>query len=298
MNRRHTAARVHQRSTDALRSATSPTMRRAALAVRARYRLATATWRQLPNVLIIGGMRCGTSSLYKYLGHHPNAVPSLRKETEFLTRRYDRQELWWRSNFPLRWRHPTVVFEASPYYLAHPDAPGRAAVLVPDARLVAMLREPADRAYSHWQHMRSVGVEPMGFAEAISSESSRLKDGCKKARLGPELARFFLSYRERGHYAEQLQRWLEQFSADQLLVIESEDFYSDTAKTYADVTDFLALERWAPASFRNYSDPADMQRSEDDVEALAALREHFSQPNEELASLARRVGFEPPSWAK
>ncbi len=220
--------------------------------------------RPLPDFLIIGGQRCGTSSLYKYLGRHPLVVPSLRKEIRYLSDRYDMGEAWYRSHFPSRayraWlarrngREP-LTFEASPAYLFHPWAAQRAAHLM-EVDIVAVLRNPIDRAFSHYQHSVRRGWETLSFEEALAAERNRLAGHAERLASDPnyhskEYLRF--SYASRGFYAEQLERWMVHFPIDRILVLRSEDLFERSLDTYHQLLDFLGLPRWTPAQLANHS---------------------------------------------
>ncbi|MDQ3973589.1 MAG: hypothetical protein M3276_04520, partial [Actinomycetota bacterium] len=110
----------------------SPALRRALLQARFRARALTSPARPLPDFLVIGGMRCGTSSLFKYLSAHPDVARPLRKEVGYLTLHHDQPLAWYRTHFPLRARSGRRrTFEATPHYLFHPLAPARAARLLP-----------------------------------------------------------------------------------------------------------------------------------------------------------------------
>ncbi|HEX7131042.1 MAG TPA: sulfotransferase [Iamia sp.] len=228
-------------------------------------RIPTARWRSLPDVLILGGMRCGTSSLYKYLGYHPGIAPSLRKEVEYFTRSFSEGEGWYRAHFPVAARRRAhrrltgrdlVSFEASPYYLLHPHAPERARALVPDARLIVMVRDPVERAFSHWQHMVRHGIEDLSFEDAVDAEEARLAPEWERLAEDPTYVstiHYHCSYLARSRYAEQLERWLAHYPADRFLVVSSDAMYADVGATYARVLDFMGVPRWAPKTFENYS---------------------------------------------
>src|SRR5690606_6491994 len=148
----------------------------------------------LPDFLVIGAMRAGTSSLYKYMGSHPAVIPSLRKEIKYFSSEYNQKnESWYRCHFPtgldirlLTSMRGTRIqtFEASPDYLLHPRAAARAAKLVPEAKIIVMLRNPVDRAFSHYQHMFRLGLETLPFEEAIVQEPVRLE--AEQTRIGEE----------------------------------------------------------------------------------------------------------------
>src|SRR5437773_8026085 len=191
------------------------------------YGRATSFARPLPDFLIIGAQKAGTTALYSYLRRHPHVTGPSWKEVSFFDRHYTRGEAWYRGNFPnvIRARG-ALVGEASPSYLFHPLAPERVAALVPDARLITLVRNPVDRALSHYHHEVALGREPLAFEEAIDAEPERTRG--EEERLVGEPGYFShawwnYTYLARGRYAEQLERWLALFPPDQVLVLASYD---------------------------------------------------------------------------
>lgn len=225
----------------------------------------TAEVRTLPDFLIIGAQRCGTSSLYKYLGRHPDLAPSLRKEVGFFSDHYAKGESWYRSHFPVHARKvlhlrrsgvSLQTFEATPDYMLDIRSPRRAAELLPNIRIIVLLRNPIDRAYSHYRHMCRLGLESLTFEEALRAEADRISLDQERLLVdanhqGKALLRY--SYFERGKYAIQLRRWYARYPKGRILVIRSEDFFHDQTQTLFGIADFLGVRRWAPAHLRNYS---------------------------------------------
>lgn len=217
----------------------------------------TSAFRRLPDFLIIGAQKAGTSSLYAYLCAHPAVAPALAKEIHYFDYNYARGESWYRAHFPGIWEQWRKGYratgEASPYYLFYPHAPRRAAALVPAARLIALLRNPADRAYSHYQHQVRLGLEPCTFEEALEQEAARLAGEYEKLIWDDTYYSFNYqnySYRARGMYAGQLARWLSFFPREQLLVLPSDELYHSPARSLKRVLDFLGLPPWEPDFFR------------------------------------------------
>jgi hypothetical protein len=143
----------------------------------------TRGMRLLPDFIIIGGQRCGTTSLFNYLTQHPDVFPSCPKEVHYFSIHYHKGVNWYRSHFPLVMQKSYVerghdrrfvAGEATPYYIAHPHAPQRIAETVPEAKLIVLLRNPVDRAYSHYHYEVKNGLETLSFAEAIDREDERL----------------------------------------------------------------------------------------------------------------------------
>jgi hypothetical protein len=236
----------------------------------------------LPDFLVIGGQRCGTTSLHSYLAAHPQVRAATGKELQYFSLHYGRGERWYRGHFPPS-SPGTVSFEASPLYLFHPDAPSRVAATLPTGRFVALLRDPVERAWSHYLHTRSYGHEPLDFAGALAAEESRLStpDGWRR-----------YSYAARGRYAEQLSRWLAHVPRERLHVLRSEDLYADPAAVYAGVLEFLDLEPFTPPEFAVHTRRVD--RSSPPPEVARQLREHFAPHNARLADL---LGW-PETWPR
>lgn len=216
----------------------------------------------LPDFLIIGEAKTGTTFLYYLLTRHPYAEPAATKEVHYFDRRLKdfRGNLdWYRSQFPPpTWREGQRVItgEASPYYMYHPHAARRASEVVPEARIIALLRNPVDRAYSEYQHKVRAGNETLTFEEAVASEEVRI--GGERERLlaneragSPSLRNF--SYLSRGIYVNQLREWQRYFGQDQMLVLNSENLFERPVETLKRVVSFLELPEWEPENLEDLS---------------------------------------------
>lgn len=286
---------------DKLKPVTPTWVRRSVRSARMRVRLSTPA-RVLPDFLVLGAQRCGTSSLYKYLGRHPAIAPSLRKEVGYFTSSYAEDVGWYRAHFPLEARAKLMAksgqqllsFEATPDYLLHPLAPARVKALLPDARFVVLLRDPVERAFSHYLHMRRLGFESRTFARAIEEEPLTVATDLAQIHLdaGHDPKQFHrYSYGARSRYVAQLERWMSTFPPDRFLVLDSTELYSDPGGTYQEVLRFLDLPAWSPKEFSNHSyvgSPAPPPAPPIDPELRRHLREHFAEANRGLAELAGR----------
>jgi hypothetical protein len=257
------------------------------------YGRATAPLRPLPDFLVLGAQKAGTTALYAYLRRHPEITGPSWKEVSFFDRHYARGEAWYRGNFPNRLRARGFVGEASPSYLFHPLAPERVRELLPEARLIALVRNPVDRAFSHYQHEVALGREELSFEDALAAEDDRLRGEEERMRADPAYfshAWWNYTYRARGRYAEQIERWLEVFPREQLLVIPSEDLGSDPDGTYARVLDFVGA---APHHLDAYPRVFERQYEPMRPETRSRLAMDFAEPNERLyALLGRNLGWE------
>lgn len=259
----------------------------------------TAGLRTLPDYLIIGTKRGGTTSLARWLLEHPDVrsmfpARETRKGTYYFDVNYHRGHRWYRSHFPTRMAHRVaelqrqqslLLGDATPYYLHHPHAPIRARQLVPEAKVIALLRNPVDRAQGHWAERSRGGVEHLDFEAALAAEPSRIEGEEQRMLDDPGYVSFahqHFSYLDQSHYSRGLTRWMDAYPAGQLLVLRSEDLYADPATVYTQVLDFLGLDHFRPAQLegwnRSSNDPLDPElrarlhrQLSDDIERVEAL---------------------------
>jgi len=250
------------------------------------YGRATAAVRALPDFLILGAQKAGTTALYAYLRWHPQITGPSFKEVSFFDRHYARGERWYRAHLPIR--RGGIVGEASPSYLFHPLAPERVARMLPNARLIALLREPVGRAFSHYQHEVALGRESLSFEDAVAQEDERMQGEVERMLRDPAYfshAWWNYTYVARGRYAEQLSRWFAVFPREQVLVLLTDELAADAPGTYRRVLDFLGVEPHALESF-----PRIFERDYEEMEPAtrAALQQDFAEPNRRLAELLGR----------
>lgn len=262
-------------------------LRRAIVRGRLRPRELTAPFRPLPALLIVGAQRSGTTSLYNYLAAHPSTSTPIAKELQFFSDNFGRGERWYRAHFSMRAK--AVPFEATPYYLFHPLAAERAARVVPDARILAVLRNPVDRAYSHYRHSLQRGHERLGFSDALDAEPARLAGEIERIVGDPEyrsVAHRVFSYVSRGRYFDQVAAWIDRFSADAVLVLRSEDLYLDPASTYERAVRFIGLRPGGRPEFRVHAAAPPGEDMPGDVRAR--LVDEFRADNVRLEALLGR----------
>jgi hypothetical protein len=184
---------------------------------------------RLPDFLIVGAQRSGTTYLYDLLVRHPSVNAASHKEVHFFDLHYRRGENWYRGNFSDARQDSGGDFvcgEATPTYIAYESAPARVRKLIPEAKLVVLLREPVARAVSHYHHFRRLGYERRSFEDAISWEYSYLSSGNRPLLLdSPERASDPL-YLSLSAYAPQLEGWLSTFPREQLFIAPAEELFA------------------------------------------------------------------------
>jgi hypothetical protein len=194
----------------------------------------------LPNFLIIGAMKSGTTSLYYYLKQHPQIYMSSVKEPNFFALEgsnldFDGAEGKERIQ---RWikrgaASTLAIGEASPMYLYSPEAPYRIRYYVPEAKLITILRNPVERAYSAFLYMTRDGREPLnGFSQALQAEESRMRDNWE----------WIWHYKHLGFYYTQLKRYFDVFDRDQIKVYLYEDLRADPLRVLQDIFRFLEVD--------------------------------------------------------
>lgn len=252
------------------------------------FHRATTLFRTLPNFLAIGVMKGGTTSFFNYLSRHPQINPPFRKEIKFFDIHYPQGLSWYRAHFPLRpkMRDGTMTGEATPYYIFHPLAAQRIARHLPEAKLIVLLRNPVDRAYSHYSHMVKVGREPLSFEQALEKEEERLSGEVDKIiadSLYSTFKHLHYSYQARGHYAEQLQKLYGLFPRENILILNSEELYSQPANVMSTAFSFLGLPLNASGSYEVFKQGT--YKAGMDPLTRQKLVDHFRPYNQHLYDL-------------
>lgn len=221
-----------------------------------------------PTFLVLGAQRCGTTSLFRLLQQHPQIDAPAKKELHFFDNRFHKGLSWYQKQFPEPCGSEVISGEATPYYLFHPLAPARVRAHYPTIKLLVVLRNPADRAYSHYKWAVSKENEPLSFNEALNAEEARVATARLSLLTGqPSFSHQKHTYLSRGRYLEQLHRWFELFPRDQFLILRSEDLFADPQPVLDHVWDFLELAPFTPpalerqkSSEKGAMDPAQRQQ--------------------------------------
>ncbi len=251
------------------------------------FRLPLSGFRALPHFIIIGVQKGGTSTLFELLKQHPDIQTSCFKEVHYYDFNYSKGIHWYKSFFPVNKKNSKVIYgEASPYYIFHPLAPERLYKDNPNVKLIVMLRNPVHRAYSHYQMEKRKGREKLSsFEEAIQIEEQRTMQGYKtisSKKKSYNYAHQIYTYLARGRYNEQIELWLKYFSREQLLILTSEDFFSNPVKSLERVYQFLGVPCVFPKDLTAKNQGQYLPVSK---ETIAHLRAYYKPYNESLSAL-------------
>ena len=262
----------------------------------------TSGARVTPDFLIAGGQRCGTTSLFRTLAQHPAVLtPILHKGVHYFDTDYSRGLAWYRAHFPLeatarkveqRTGTRPLAFESSPYYGFHPLAADRIAEDLPGVKVLVLLRDPVERAYSAHAHELARGFETEDFETALALEESRLEGEAERIVADPAYnshSHQHHGYLQRGRYVDHLQRLESIFGRDRMHVIDSHRFFTDPEPVYDGVLGFLGLPHTGYPTFERHNA---RPRSPMSAELHARLEEHFAPFDERLEAW---LGH-PVSW--
>jgi hypothetical protein len=264
--------------------------------------LATSVLRVEPDFLLVGAQRCGTTSLFRALLSHPHVRrANFLKGVNYFDVNHHKGASWYRAHFPLRastrrqaapGQPHAQVFEASGYYMFHPHAPARISQELPNVKIVAMVRDPVERAFSAYKHESARGFETETLENALALEDERVVPELDHMLADPRYQSDVYrhqAYRRRGHYAEQLQRFVKVLGPHRVHVVQSELFFTQPVDEYTRLLDFLDLPPVLPTSFDRYNPRPSAPL---DADVAARLREHFEPHDAALEQFLHSR----PSW--
>ncbi|NJO71288.1 MAG: tetratricopeptide repeat protein [Oscillatoriales cyanobacterium RM1_1_9] len=199
---------------------------------------------QCPDFIILGTQKGGTTSLYYYLAQHPQIMPSLIKEIEFWGSKFNRGLPWYLSHFPPTPQGQKILTgEATPSYFDTSVVPNRLLNCFPKIKLIVLLRNPVERAISHYYQWVDLNWELQPLDLAVDTAIEQLQN--LNSPIGSQVLSQVWNqpdnYVARGMYVEFLKKWFSIFPGEQILILKSEDFYQNPAVTLQQVYKFLEL---------------------------------------------------------
>lgn len=277
----------------------SPTIHKLAISLHGNYCTLTGFLHVLPDFYIIGAAKCGTTSLYDYLSYHPDVFSAFGKELHYFEELHSRGINWYKVCFPTKFEkffhtnfshQKFITGEATPRYIDNPHVPKRIKSVTPNAKFILMLRNPIDRAFSHYIMLKNNKIkdlEPLTFEDAIEKEQERIEEEFHKMEINSAYHSedyYLYGYLDRGIYVKKLEKWFEYFSPDQFLIINSEDFFNNPSKIYEDTVKFLNLRSWKLKSFKAKK-VGKYKGRQMELKTRKKLAKFFNPYNEELFKL-------------
>lgn len=253
------------------------------------FRLITGPLRTLPDFIIVGAARSGTTSLYNYLIKHPYIIPPQKKEIHYFDYYYNHGLKWYKSFFPLsfkqlylskKYKFKFLTGEASASYMFHPLVPKRIQLIRPNIKLIMLLRNPVERAYSYYSFNLQRGIEKDSFEKVIENEFKRLGKEIEEMLINDNYVihkweRF--SYIASGIYLNQIQNWFKYFSKKKILIIKSEDFFENPSKFLSTTLKFLNLPDFQLNSYEKYNISINKNLNKDLREKLIDFYEPYNK---------------------
>lgn len=286
--------------TRTIRDRMPPRLRRWARNAVLAWGMATARWRLLPDIIVVGAQRSGTTTLFHLLEQHPQLVrPTVTKGTGYFDDQFHRGPRWYAAHFPLRLTARLLVrngtartFECSGYYVFHPLAAERIARYLPEAQVVVLVRDPVERAHSAHRHEAARGFEDLEFEHALAMEGERLEGEEERLVLVPGSTSHHHrhhAYVGRSTYLPQIQRLVATVGRDRVHVVEAERFFADPSSEFNRLQAALGLDQWTcgPTSAWN-ARPGNRL----DPELNTLLRKRFDDSDRGLEGI---LGH-PPVW--
>ncbi len=248
------------------------------------------TWRKrvVPHVIIPGVQKCGTSSLFAWMAQHPEIHGSTPKEVHYFDGgpswerdEWPLREPWYRAHFPTRRQVGAgITIESTPRYMLHPEAPERIAERLPNVRLIVLLRNPVERAISHFFHQKKRGREPLTLLDALENEAQRVGLRADGSYPLTHDGWIHASYVLRGMYADQIERLYASIDPDRVLVLESDRMFANPGPTLQRVFEFAGVR---PDVVPDDLSPRMVgRRTNVSPQARAYLERVFEEPNERL----------------
>ncbi len=197
---------------------------------------------RLPEFLGIGVQKGGTTTLQRLLEQHPDLFLPRQKELHYFSLHYGKGEAWYRQQFADA-NPDQRCGEITPYYVFHPEAPARMHALLPQAKLILLLRDPVERALSQLAHSMRLGLEPLELEEALAAEAQRLEgaEAVLASANGRHRSHQEHSYLARSRYELQLERWLSVFPKEQIFLRRSEELFEQPEQLWAELLEFLQI---------------------------------------------------------
>jgi Sulfotransferase domain len=252
------------------------------------YHFISGSHRALPSFFIVGAQKSGTTTLLQHLVNHPQIEAPNCKETFYFNdiNNFKKGQNWYQAHFPLKSKLNSnkYTIDGSANFFESIDAPLRIKQLIPKAKVILLLRNPVDRAYSHYKMAVKYGFEKLSFEEALEIEDKRLQ--YEQDEIIPQLKHPYifqkLGYRTKGIYVNYLSSWMNNFNEESLLIIKAEEYFTNPKENYQNIINFLQLNDFQLNSheLKNKGDNSQMKDA-----TRIKLTEFYKPYNQQLSEL-------------
>jgi DNA-binding transcriptional MerR regulator len=246
-----------------------------------------------PDFLIIGVQRAATTSLYHYLTKHPQILVTHNwRETYYFDNpeNYSKGFGWYLSHFPSKvGKNKKLTFECSPSYIYYPQIPKLIKQDLGTIKMITLLRNPVDRAYSAWQMYHSYSSLPHKHLRERADERTFTEAIDQEFKPESNTAKYPYHYLDRGKYVQQLENYYNYFDPDNLLILNFEQFGKDLGASLNQICDFLTIEPFSQEKIQQFQEQkyaaATYLKNPDDHQVLEQLKDYFAPYNEKLYRL-------------
>jgi len=233
-----------------------------------------------PDFIIIGAQKAGTTSLYNYLLQNPQILKSLKKEVHYFDLNFNKKVNWYKAHFIKKnFSEKKIIGEASPLYIYHPEVPARIQSIYSNIKIIILLRDPVERAISHYKHLlkHKLISDELSLLDVIEIEKNKRKRFSQGTYFDP-----VYSVLHRGEYYFQLKRWFDLFTPSQILILRSDQLRSETGKVLVNVEEFLNVKNHCYDLKKKYNvGKKELKRIT--VADIQNLTDHFKKPNQMLS---------------
>ena len=251
-----------------------------------------------PNLFILGAAKSGTTTLHRFLSRIPAICMSNPKEPFFFEAEYELGLEHYRRRYFAHWKGEPIIGEARHRNLYLPFIARRIFAVNPDAKLIVSVRNPIERAYSHWWHWYSRDVEDLDFEQAVRNNLERIKSGWR-IDLPQEIKAYqqsldwtgkgiYRSYVDSGYYFEQIAQYLKYFPKEQIKVVLFDNLQQDLYSLLKDLETFIGVEyyhreNFVPENALPSLPEGNRLKKTISPEFRALLQEHYREHNSKLA---------------
>ena len=260
----------------------------------------TGSIRVLPDFLVIGAKRCGTTSLFYHLPEHPCISKSPHDNMGFFNDNFHLGVNWYKSFFPTIFTRNKIksefgnflAFDVTTTYMEEESTANNVYQIKPNMKIIVILRNPVDRAYSQYHLNLREKAEKRSFEDAMEENMNELnKESYERYEIKPKFSVEENNYLKKGLYAQQLRHWLNIFPMESMLILSTDEFESNQQVIYNKIFEFLNISQFEVKNTEKMEKGSYPQMKS---ETRSLLLDYFRSHNNELFKLINKKF----SWEK